>query len=348
MLHLVTALLHSAPVLSDTIHVTNVTSNVTSTPVLTSGSPSPPACSASIDKTWLEYLEKPPAMAKTMASELQSRAEEVAKRIKSETSWWKPLTLQGDYDVVASGGGDLNAYYLGVMMVLRRLGSAAGLREQRLAGASGGGWMSFELVLKGEATTLENYLSYGLLEEENPIHFNILNSVFCQAADWRIMAKWQANKWADGLPALNERVHLALSCTHSWWSSKRQFMVDKYATPEQAALAFIGTGATWEIDYDGMTCSDGADTSGPIMAPLFQDKRRQQLIVDLMKTPGSLEMAAGKYTSKQFHELVAAGQDEAAEFLLKGKVARQPAAITLCPKDAYDVSGMVCKKHWWS
>ena len=61
------------------------------------------------------------------------------------------------------------------------MGSAAGLKEHRHGGASAGGWLSFELALKGESRTLESYLSYGLLEEENPLHFlTILTAVELQ------------------------------------------------------------------------------------------------------------------------------------------------------------------------
>ena len=79
------------------------------------------------------------------------------------------------------------------------------------------------------------------------------------------------------------------------------------------------------------------------MTPLFQDKARSQLIVNLMETGfPTINMGGGKFTSDQFFRLVERGQDEAAEFLRDGSVARNGKAITLCPASA-TVSGNVCK-----
>ena len=175
---------------------------------------------------------------------------------------------------------DLNAYYAGIEQVFKRLA----LPEQRHAGASAGGWLSFELALKGERTSLENYLSYGLLEEEFPIHFStVLSSVQYQDHHWRMMAAWQCNKWKDKLSSLDDRVFLAISCRKHWYSSEEQVIVSNFTNPEQAASAFIGTGAISE-KYQGMTCHDGSETSGSKMTPLFQDGVRGQVIIDLMQT----------------------------------------------------------------
>ena len=65
--------------------------------------------------------------------------------------------------MVCSGGGDLNAYYMGIEMVLSRA-QLLHAKEMRHAGTSAGGWMSLvERALKGERRTLESYLSYGVL-----------------------------------------------------------------------------------------------------------------------------------------------------------------------------------------
>merc|ERR1711988_819510 len=107
-------------------------------------------------------------------------------------------------------------------------------------------------------------------------------------------------------------------------------------SPDQAASAFIGTGAISET-YEGMSCSDGSSTSGDDMTPLFQDKQRQQLIINLMKVESTIktgQMGLGKFTSTEYSDLVARGQDEAAEFLRTGAVARNAKAITLCPLGA--------------
>lgn len=240
---------------------------------------------------------------------------------------------------MCSGGGDLNAYYLGIEQIFGRLG----LAERRHAGASAGGWMSFELALKGEQRTLENYLSYGLLQEANPIHFLTIASA-CPLQDhhWRMMGKWQAQKWVDKLSSLDDEVFLAISCDRHWYSSDELVMVHNYTSVEQAASAFIGTGAIFE-EYDGMSCHDGSTTSGSKMTPLFQDHVRQQLIIDLMQTGfPTINMGGGKFTSAQYAALVQRGQDEAAEFLTTGSIARAKGAVTVCPPDR-DVKSNECR-----
>jgi hypothetical protein len=287
-----------------------------------------------LDTTWQSYLDAPPAKATALAANLSARADAVAAGLASNRS----LAVSGDFDVVCSGGGDLNAYYMGIEMVIKR----AALAEQRHGGASAGGWLSFELALKGEVRSLENYLSYGLLEEENPVHFaTVASAVLYQDHHWRMMATWQARTWESRLATLDGRVFLALACSSHWWASAHQVIVSNYTSPEQAAAAFVGTGAISET-YANMSCSDGSETSGPKMTPLFQDGVRQQLIIDLMLTGfPTFEMGFGKFTSTQYAALVERGQDEAAEFLRTGRVARAAGAITLCPKGA-DVKGNTC------
>lgn len=115
------------------------------------------------------------------------------------------------------------------------------LRQHRRAGASGGGWISFELALKGQQRTLESYLSYGMLQEQYPISFaTIATTALLQDHHWRQeaavslkpstttmktlryhphpvltpcittpcrqMAVWQANKWKNALTSLNDKV----------------------------------------------------------------------------------------------------------------------------------------------
>ena len=154
-----------------------------------------------IDDKWRSYLETPPSKAVQMASELTARAESVALSVKTNGTVFPAMASAKEFDVVCSGGGDLNAYYMGIEMVLARAGLNA--VEKRHAGTSAGGWMSFELKLKGERRTLESYLSYGILEDENPVHFaSVLTAVFYQDHHWRIMADWQARKWNESLKEL--------------------------------------------------------------------------------------------------------------------------------------------------
>ena len=64
--------------------------------------------------------------------------------------------------------------------------------------------MPFEIALKGEATTLQTHLAYGLLEEQYPIHFSSeLVAGELQDHHWRIMAAWQSAKWNASLSSLD-------------------------------------------------------------------------------------------------------------------------------------------------
>lgn len=285
-----------------------------------------------IDKTWQSYLDNPPAKAVSLAEELATRADGVAKSLNTTA-----LSIEGEFDMVCSGGGDLNAYYLGIDMVVKR----AGLQERRHGGASGGGWITFELALKGENRTLASYLSYGMLQEENPIHFStIATTVLLQDHHWKMMSTWQANKWSSKLSELDGQVMLAVGCE----SHPDLMIVSEYPNPAAAAAAFYATGACYETEVQGKKCMDGSSVSGEKMTPLFQDGLRPQLIVDLMDTGfPTINMGGGKFTSSQFADLVKRGQDEASEFLRTGKVSRSKGAITWCAKGSNVKSGE-CKR----
>lgn len=248
----------------------------------------------------------------------------------------------GDVDLVCSGGGDLNAYHLGMEMIFGRMeAKSSAVRRQRRGGASGGGWITFEYVLKGENRTLQSYLSYGLLQEAYPLKFaTIASTVLLQDHHWRMMAKWQADKWSSSLSSLDDRVFLALDCG---WTDSKLKMVSKYTSAEQAASAFISTGAISQI-YEGDLCADGSSVSGDDMTPLFQDKVRQQIIVNLMEVGYKiLNMGGGKFNSADFVKLVQLGQDEAVEYIRTRTVKRNNKVITLCPVGA-DVHKNVCDK----
>jgi len=298
-----------------------------------------------MDKDWQSFLDNPPARAVEMAANLSARADTMVAAIGP-----KPLKMKGDFDVVISGGGDLNAYYLGVDMIMSRLGNETTLKQHRRAGASGGGWISFELALKGQLRTLQSYLSYGMLQEKYPLSFlTPVTAISLQDHHWRQMAYWQSAKWEASLPLLNDKVFLAISCDKHWWSDSTMVLVSKYTSVNQSATAFIGTGAFSE-EYNGMSCHDGSGVSGDNMTPLFQDNLRQQLIIEIMAATdaaGVVEMGDGKFKAAQYFALVQRGQDEAVELLATGKVKRignfaYSGPITLCPRGR-DVKNNVCK-----
>ena len=81
---------------------------------------------ASIDKQWQAWLDAPPPKSATLAADLQARADNVtAQLLHSKQAALLSSGALGDIDLVCSGGGDLNAYYLGMHMVLSRLAAKA-------------------------------------------------------------------------------------------------------------------------------------------------------------------------------------------------------------------------------
>ena len=144
-------------------------------------------------------------------------------------------------------------------------------------------------------------------------------------------------KYGASLKTLDGKIFLALSCLDPF---PQLVIVSNYTSQGQAESAFMGTGTIYEW-YDGMPCSDGGAESGPKMTPLFQDQARPQIIVDLMQT-GAPSSMAFRYNVTEAVTLLKRGQDEAAEFLSTGTVARAAGAITVCAVGS-DVKSNECK-----
>merc|ERR1719253_1081373 len=156
-----------------------------------------------VDARWREYLESPPPAALSALQRLKERAAHAV------ANWTTPYAVTGEVDVVVSGGGNLDAYYLGAQMVFTR----AGLQAVRHAGASAGGMMPFEFALKGEDTTAAQHIAYGVLCAEFKSDFSFAPyGAYLQDHHWRLMADWQTEKYADKLASLDDRMFLALSC----------------------------------------------------------------------------------------------------------------------------------------
>jgi len=286
-----------------------------------------------LDQEWLQMLETPPQRAVDLANELSKRASTIADGL---IGTMKPL---GDMDVVVSGGGNFDAYYMGISMILNRVEqhSKELVHRMRWAGASAGGMMPFELALKGENNTLTMHLAFGVLSEEHKTEFSFAPSAaYLQDHLWRVMAHWMVQKYSSTIYTLDDRVFLALSCLNPL---PTLVMVSNFTSPDQTEHAFMGTGTYLEM-YDSMVCSDGGAMSGPKMTPLFQDKKRPQLIVDLMQTGYPSSMVWG-YNVSEYVSLIKKGQNDAATFLMGNSIAKD--AIFLCPTSA-DVSSKVCKQ----
>lgn len=294
--------------------------------------PSSTASYASLDASWMRMLTGTlPPRAVDAVKALEQRAAKKASTIPPEPN------ITGATDVVCSGGGNLDAFFLGAYMIFAR---TRALSMVRFAGASAGGMLPFELVLKGERNTLETHLAYGVLQEEWPITFG--NDVTAAAAQdhlWRRMAAWQASRWNASLASLDGRVYLALTCLKPLPSL---VMVSDYPNVDAATRAFMATGTILEW-YGGWPCSDGGTESGKKMTPLFggptgRVRERGQVIVDLMQTGASLGMVA-RYNLTQYVRLMEHGQDAAVQFLTTGRAAKD--SITFCPVGA-QISKDVC------
>ena len=282
------------------------------------------------DKQWMEWLIHPSAEAKNVAVALTERA----NRLMNEETILSNDSFVGELDVVVSGGGNLDAFYMGVHMILSRANrtTKGGWNVRRWSGASAGGMMPFELLLRGETEVLTEHISYGKMTETFPDRYRwSLQASALQDHHWRLMSTWMCNKYNQTLSTvLNNRMFLALSCLHP--ILPKQIIVSQYKDSKQAQSAFMGTGTVFEW-YDGMACSDGGAMSGKDMTPLFRDDRRPQLIVDLMKT-GFPESLVFKYNVSQAKALVEHGQDVALALLTCGATKQTcwTDALHLCPK----------------
>lgn len=286
-----------------------------------------------IDETWRDFLTNPPKEAVASASALQARADSIAASISD-----KSLAVDlFDIDVVVSGGGNYDAFYLGAQMVLNRLSDDT-VSIARYAGVSAGGMMPFEFALKGELTTLESHLSYGVLSEQYPLHYkSAVEAMYLEDHHWRIMAEWQTQTYASTLSSsLDSKVFIGTSC---FKPLPTLVIIDHYtAEDDQATHAFMSTGTYAEV-YDGHLCTDGGMTTGPKMTPLFQDGLRPQLIVDLMATGYPSDMVY-RVNLNDYQSLIETGMDEMEHFLMTGETDRKD-IITLCPVGA-DVKDFTC------
>ena len=73
------------------------------------------------------FLETPPQEAVDLATELTERAVQAVEALYANDPN-VPLALSGDIDVVVSGGGNYDAYYMGIAMVLERAATRWDLR----------------------------------------------------------------------------------------------------------------------------------------------------------------------------------------------------------------------------
>lgn len=288
---------------------------------------------AETDKQWMEWLQNPPTFSIELAKELQTRADDIVENITASSI--NNASVIGDLDMVISGGGNLDGFYMGVHMILSRINASDGplsLSVRRWAGASAGGMMPFELLLRGETDILEEHISYAKMSEAFPdLYSNALSASALQDHHWRLMSQWMidSRNVSDMATALDDRMYLALSCLTPL---PKQVLVSKYVDKKQIQSAFMATGTVFEW-YDDLPCSDGGAMAGKDMTPLFRDNLHPQIVVNLMKTDFP-ESIVFKYNISQAKALVEAGQDAAAAFVRCGvsNAACSTSALSFCKK----------------
>jgi len=99
----------------------------------------------SVDDRWLQYLEVASDGVVGEADELEIFAKEVVRGLSGGIPAASSSLM--DVDIVVSGGGNFDAFYLGMQLVMDEL-RASDVNVQRYGGVSAGGMMPYEVALK--------------------------------------------------------------------------------------------------------------------------------------------------------------------------------------------------------
>ena len=73
-----------------------------------------------LDDTWQKWLEAPPREAFDAAANLTARADEIVEALLNDTDAQAKIDALGDVDMVVSGGGNLDSYYMGIHLIVER------------------------------------------------------------------------------------------------------------------------------------------------------------------------------------------------------------------------------------
>eukprot|EP00929_Paragymnodinium_shiwhaense_P037492 TRINITY_DN19970_c0_g1_i2.p1 TRINITY_DN19970_c0_g1~~TRINITY_DN19970_c0_g1_i2.p1 ORF type:complete len:531 (-),score=111.82 TRINITY_DN19970_c0_g1_i2:178-1770(-) len=186
----------------------------------------------------------------------------------------KPLRLQGEFDVVISGGGFRGQYAGGVLVILRLLEEKGLFKIQRYAGTSVGA-----LAAAGFAAGVD------------------FESFFRTKYGWESV--WQLKRFWEGAPIIREKVRLMLPSenVHKELSGKlfvhmTQFepfptsrVVSEFPSKQvlfdalMASAAIPGfTGEPVISSFEGRLACDGGISRN---TPVFRDGVRQQLVINL-------------------------------------------------------------------
>ena len=74
----------------------------------------------SLDDQWMDWLESPPQQAIDVAANLSARADQIVESLLNDENTEAAIDELGDVDMVVSGGGNLDTYYMGIHLVVER------------------------------------------------------------------------------------------------------------------------------------------------------------------------------------------------------------------------------------
>jgi len=256
---------------------------------------------------FLDAVRSPPTDVVAVRQRLLSRAERLAETVPR-------AAVPPAVDVVVAGSGFLSVYYLGVHSVLSRLTDC-----KRFAGASSGAQAPFQLLLAGEAATLDSYLCHGLLFGRQWLG----PAMFSADQNWKALSAELVSRHAHELPKLDGRC--VVSVTRWTRGGPRNVLYTEWSGQQQLATeAFYATG-TALTRCGGYWCSDGGMTNNE---PVFADApERAQLVVRPTRSGLPMRMVVG-YTLEQCVEAFERGQDDAVRlFERDGSGAPAPRAL---------------------
>ena len=262
-----------------------------------------------LKKLFLELVHNPPAEVVKAQQELLARAD---RRAELASNGIVPASL----DVVVAGSGFLSLYYLGVQTVVSRI---KGTKCERFSGASSGAQAPLELLLTGEAATLNSYLVHGYLCGDQWLGSAMLSA----DSHWKALGADMMEKHASELNKLDGKCFVSVTR----WTRRgpKNHLYSQWSAmgPKLAAEAFYATG-TALTKCDGYWCSDGG---APLNEPLFSDAPpgRGTLIVRPTRSGLPMRMACG-YSFEQAIKAIELGQDDAVAMLLRDP---PPAALGL-------------------
>ena len=255
---------------------------------------------------WKQLLEAPPASAVELRQTLLARADTLSESVPC-------LAAKLEVDIVLSGCGFMVLYYLGVHSVLSRLEARGCAKLHRFAGASSGAKCPAQLILAGEALTMDHHLAYGELCERrggSSIHAACRNDRCA-----RVTTDYLIAHYSRRLLDLDQRLFVCISQLTLLGPRRivnSAFCDDKQPRVMQRVREALHATGTLLTRLEGRGWySDGANSgnSAASLSTAFGDSPRDQLYCEPQRCglPKSMIFA---YSVQQAVDAVRTGQDE--------------------------------------